>query len=49
MACPQLENEGHSLQICGIAMNISNKQLPKTDKGWPSNLEVRHGTNITSA
>jgi len=31
--------------ICKVAANILNKQSRKTDKGWPSSLGDRRGTN----
>jgi hypothetical protein len=40
MACPLVVDGGNSLQMWRVAVNMLNKQLQKSDKGWSSSLGV---------
>jgi hypothetical protein len=48
MACPQVVDEGESLQIWKVAANILKKQSRKANKGWSSSLGVGRGPNNAS-
>jgi hypothetical protein len=45
MAHSWVADEGYSLQIWRVAVNILNKQLQTSDKGWSSSFGVRRGAN----
>jgi len=40
MACVRVVDVAHGHQICRVAVNILNKELWTSDKGWSSSLGV---------
>jgi len=40
MVCPRVADGGDSLQVWRVAVNILDKHMWTTDKGWSSRLKV---------
>jgi len=48
MTCPQITDGGNGIQTWKVAVNILNKQLRSTNRGWFPSLGIRRIKNSST-